>query len=91
MLVNALGEGLSACLNIVEGRVLQGLAEVADHQPLVGSCPDHIKQLILVLQALNPEGCLELMVDHDLSEGVRVLNLASFCEGDYRMKGRAIG
>lgn len=91
MFIDALGEGLSASLNIVEGRVLQGLAEVADHQPLVWGCPDHIKQLILVLEALNPERCLELMVDHDLSEGVRVLNLASFCEGDYRMKGRAIG
>lgn len=82
MLVNTLGKGLSTSLNIVEGRFLQSLAEVADRQPLIGSCPDHIKQLILVLQALNPEGCLELMVDHDLSEGVRILNLASFCEGN---------
>ena len=90
MLVNTLGENLSASLNIVECRVLQGLAEVADHQPLVGSCPDHVEQLILVLEALNHEGCLELMADHDLSEGIRVLNLASFCEGDNRMKGRAI-
>jgi hypothetical protein len=82
MLVYALGEDLSTSLNIVECRFLQGLAEVTDCQPLIGSCPDHIKQLILVLKALNPEGCLELMVDHDLSEGVRILNLASFCEGD---------
>jgi len=82
MLVNALGEGLSTSLNIVEGGFLEGLAEVTDCQPLIGSCPDHSKQLILVLQALNPEGCLELMVDHDLSEGVRILNLASFCEGN---------
>jgi hypothetical protein len=69
MLVNALGESLSTSLNNVEGRVLQCLAEVSDHQPLVGSCPDHVKQLILVLQALNPERCLELMADHDVSEG----------------------
>ena len=82
MLVYALGKGLSTSLNIVEGRLLQGLAEVTYCQPLIGSCPDHIKQLILVLQAQNPKGCLELMVDHDLSEGVRILNLASFCEGD---------
>ena len=90
MLVNSLDEGLSASLNILLSRIFHGLAEIADHQPLVWGCPDHIKQLILVLEALNPERCLELMVDHDLSEGVRVLNLASFCEGDNRMKGRAI-
>lgn len=87
MLVNTLGESLSASLNIVEGGILQGLAEVADCQPLVGSCPYHVKQLILVLEALYPEGCLELMVDHDLSEGIRILNLASFREGNNRMKG----
>jgi hypothetical protein len=72
MLVNAICEFLSAILNIVEGRILQGLPEVADHQPLEGICPDHIKKFILVLKTLNSKGCLELMVDHDLSEGVRI-------------------